>query len=126
MTKLFNRKQELEKRRELRQNETLAEKHIWSQLRNRNFHGLKFKRQYSISKYIVDFYCAEHKIAIEVDGSIHDLAENKEYDKDRQQQLEKYGIRFIRITNEEYMGNPNKAFNKIKINFEKIIKAPLP
>jgi very-short-patch-repair endonuclease len=121
MTKLFNRRQELEKRRELRKNQTLAEKAIWNQLRNRQFLGLKFRRQYSIGEYIVDFYCSEYKIALEVDGSIHKLKGQKEYDKYRQYKMESYGIRFIRITNKEYFSNPNKAFNKIEVAVKGLI-----
>jgi len=77
MTKLYNRKQEKEKRRELRQNETIAETNMWSQLRNRGCLSLKFKRQFSIDKYIIDFYCPEYKIAIELDGNVHELEDVK-------------------------------------------------
>ena len=118
MTKLYNRQQEKEKRRELRQSETIAERNMWSQLRGRKLLGLKFKRQFSVDKYIIDFYCPEYKIAIELDGNVHDLEDVKNYDAARQQYLEDYGIHFIRITNDEYLGNSNKAFEKI----ERIIK----
>ena len=121
MTKLYNRKHEKEKRRELRQNETFAEKNFWSQLRNRNFLGLKFKRQFSIDRYIIDFYCPEHKIAIEVDGSVHELDEVKANDEQRQKILESYGVRFIRVTNEEYFGNPNIAFDRIEKEIRSLI-----
>ena len=114
MTKLYNRQQEKEKRRELRQNQTIAERNMWSQLRGRKLLGLKFKRQFSIDKYIIDFYCPEYKIAIELDGNVHDLEDVKNYDAKRQQYLEDYGIHFIRITNDEYLGNSNKAFEKIE------------
>ena len=123
MTKLYNRQQEKEKRRELRQNETYAEKCIWSQLRNRSFLGLKFKRQFSIDRYIIDFYCPEHKIAIEVDGSVHDMEEVKTNDKQRQTILESYGVKFIRVTNEEYFGNPNKAFDRIERELKDLIES---
>ena len=59
------------------------------------------------------------KLAVEIDGDVHDLSEQKQYDKVRQGELEKFGITFVRITNEELLGNPNKAFAKI----EEIIKA---
>ena len=122
MTKLYNRQQEKEKRRDLRQSETIAESNMWSQLRNRGCLGLKFKRQFSIDKYIIDFYCPEYKIAIELDGNVHELENVKKYDAQRQKYLEDYGIHFIRITNEEYLGNPNKAFEKIENNIKEIIK----
>jgi len=120
MTKHYNRQQEKEKRRELRQNETIAESNLWSQLRNRGCLGLKFRRQFSIDKYIIDFYCPEYKIAIELDGSVHELEDVKENDINRQKYLEDYGIHFIRITNEEYFANPNKAFDKIEKRIKEI------
>ena len=122
MTKLYNRKQEKEKRRDLRQNQTIAEANMWSQLRNRQLLGLKFKRQFSVDKYIIDFYCPEYKIAIELDGNVHELEDVKKYDAIRQKCLEDYGIHFIRITNDEYLGNSNKAFEKIERMIKEIIK----
>jgi len=122
MTLHYNRTEVKAKRRALRQSETIAEKNMWSQLRNRQFLGLKFRRQYSVDKYIIDFYCPEYKIAIELDGSIHNLEEVKQNDSIRQKHIEKYGIKFIRITNEEYLGNSNKTFQKIEEEIDKIIK----
>ena len=122
MTLHYNKTEEKEKRRALRQSETIAEKNMWSQLRNRQFLGLKFRRQYSVDKYIIDFYCPEYKIAIELDGSIHNIEEVKQNDAIRQKHIEKYGIKFIRITNEEYLGNSNKTFQKIEEEIDKIIK----
>jgi len=122
MTLHYNKTEEKEKRRALRQSETIAEKNMWSQLRNRQFLGLKFRRQYSVDKYIIDFYCPEYKIAIELDGSIHNLDEVKQKDAIRQKHIEKYGIKFIRITNEEYLSNSNKTFQKIEEEIEKNIK----
>ena len=86
-------------------------------LRKRQY-GYRFLRQYSVDQYVIDFYCPKLKLAIESDGNIHDLLEQKQYDKDRQNELEKFGITFVRITNEELLGKPNKAFEKI----EKAIK----
>ena len=114
MTKHYNKKSETEKRRSLRQNQTHCEQIVWTQLRNRQFKGLKFKRQYSVDHYVIDFYCAELKLAVEIDGNIHDEPDQKEYDIYRQKYLEKFGITFVRITNEELLGNPNKAFKKIE------------
>ncbi len=74
----------------------------------------RFLRQYSIDNYVIDFYCSKLKLAIEIDGDIHDLQDQKEYDKNRQEYLENFGVTFIRIKNEELLGNPNKAFEKIE------------
>ena len=121
MTKHYNKTKLKKKRRKLRRTQTFVEMNIWSQLRNRGLLGLKFKRQYSIDNYIVDFFCPQHKIAIEVDGNIHELSEIKLYDKRRQIYLESFGIRFIRITNDEYLGNPNKTFDFIEKEIKTLI-----
>ena len=120
MTKHYNKTSEKEKRRELRQNQTYAEKVLWSQLRNRQLLGVKFRRQYSVDHFVIDFYAPELKLAIESDGSIHELEDQKEYDKARQEYLENFGITFIRITNKELLGNPNKAFERIEEKIKKL------
>jgi very-short-patch-repair endonuclease len=114
MTKFYNKTSEKQKRRRLRQHQTNAEDLVWWFLRNRQLLGLKFRRQYSVSKYVIDFYCTEIKFAIELDGGSHLSLEQKTKDKIRQKSLEKYGINFIRITDDELFGNPNKAFSKIE------------
>jgi very-short-patch-repair endonuclease len=114
MTQHFNKTSEKEKRRKLRKDQTFCEKIMWTYLRDRKTLGYKFRRQYSVDHYVIDFYCPELKLAIELDGSIHDEPDQKEYDKHRQEYLEKFGVRFIRITNDELMGNANRAFNKIE------------
>ena len=123
MTIHFNKRSEKENRRRLRQEQTYAEKIAWMHLRNRKLIGFKFKRQYSVDKFIIDFYCPELKLAVEIDGSIHELKENKIYDLERQSYIEKYGIEFIRITNEELLGNPNKAFQKIENKIKELAKS---
>jgi very-short-patch-repair endonuclease len=60
---IFNKTSEIDKRRSLRKRLTLAETLLWEALRNRKLEGLKFRRQYSIGSYVVDFYCSEKKIA---------------------------------------------------------------
>jgi len=118
MTKHYNKKSEQEKRRILRTNMTFCERLVWVFLRKKQY-GYRFLRQYSVDHYVIDFYCPKLKLAVEIDGDVHDLSEQKQYDKVRQGELEKFGITFVRITNEELLGNPNKAFAKI----EEIIKA---
>jgi len=58
-----------QRRRELRRNQTDAEKALWAYLRNKQFYGMKFFRQYSIGPYILDFYCPNMKLAVELDGN---------------------------------------------------------
>ena len=119
MTQHFNKSSEKVKRRNLRKNQTFCEKIMWTYLRDRKTLGYKFKRQYSIDHYVIDFYCPELKFAIELDGSVHDMPDKKEYDAYRQEYLEKFGITFCRITNDELMGNANMAFKKIEEEINK-------
>jgi len=106
------RKKELS--RKLRKNQTVSEKKLWNILRNRQLQGKKFKRQHpiklqidGIDKYfIADFFCPEYKLVIEVDGSIHQLIEQKEYDIMRSELLETKGYKIIRIKNEELKNIP--------------------
>ena len=114
MTEHFNKSSEKAKRRKLRQNQTEAEKLIWRFLRNRQLLDYKFKRQYSIDHFVVDFYCPELKLAIEADGGSHIEPERKKYDIRREKYLKKFGVSFVRIKDEELFGNPNKAFAKIE------------
>ncbi len=114
MTIHYNKQSEKQNRRLLRKNQTQAEELVWRFLRNRQMKSQKFRRQYSIDKYVIDFYCPQLKLAVELDGEVHDLPEQKEHDIDRQNYLEKFGIKFMRIRNEELFGNPNKAFDKIE------------
>jgi very-short-patch-repair endonuclease len=122
MTRHYNKKTEKEKRRILRKQQTFAEKVMWMQLRNRQIRGCKFRRQYSVDQFVIDFYCPELKLAVELDGDIHQLPEQMAYDIERQKYLEEFGISFIRIKNEEFFGNPNKAINRIEKLIDYLIK----
>ena len=114
MTRHYNKKKETGKRRKLRKSQTYAERIMWIHLRNRQTLGYKFRRQYSVDQYVLDFYCPELKLAIELDGEVHDLEDQKEYDIVRQKYIEEFGISFLRFTNEEFLGNPNKTFHIIE------------
>lgn len=118
MTKHYNKQSEKEKRRALRKDQTYCEKIVWVFLRDRRTLGYKFRRQYSVDQFVIDFYSPELKLAVEIDGEVHNIPKQKDHDEKRQEKLEQYGITFIRITNEELLGNPNKAFDKI----EKVIE----
>ena len=93
----------LKYRRHLRKNLTNPERIIWQKLRNRQIGGFKFKRQYPIGKYIVDFYSSELNLIIEIDGDVH--AYQKENDKRREIFLENRGLKIIRYTNYEIRTN---------------------
>ncbi len=114
MPKHFNRPTEKSKRRQLRRDQTPAEELVWRFLRNRRTKNFKFRRQYSVDKFVIDFYSPELKLAVEIDGDIHDLPTQKEHDIARQSYLEGFGIKFIRIRNEELFTNTDKAFDRIE------------
>ena len=108
--------------RELRKNQTPAEAKMWAMLRNRRLLGFKFLRQHPIvvekinertGFYIADFYCAEKKLVIELDGLIH--AYQIEYDKARDIIMNELGLTVLRITNDEVEKNIFGVLNKIKL-----------
>ena len=101
MGRIYNRKEEYNKRKILRHNMTRAENLLWYQLKGKKINGFKFRRQYSVGKYVIDFYCPKLKLAIEIDGVTHTSDEEVEYDIHRQKEIESFGIRFLRFTNLE-------------------------
>lgn len=119
MTEHFNKKEMQKRRRQLRANMTYCEKLVWLYLRKRQMKE-RFLRQYSVDNYVVDFYCPKLKLAIEVDGDIHDLQDQKKYDKDRQEYLENFGIQFVRVKNVKLLSNPDKEFQRIENEIQKL------
>ena len=100
--------------RELRQESTEAEKLLWAELRNRKLNGLKFRRQHPLDKFIVDFYCNERKIVVELDGSVHDEKINKDHDEARTAMLAGLNVIVLRFQNEEVISNIEDVLNKIR------------
>lgn len=101
----------LQHARENRHNATLSEAMVWRALRNRRLCELKFRRQYIIDPYIVDFYCVEHKLVIEIDGSAHDGQE--QYDFKRQNYLELQGHNVIRFPAERVASDLSTILKEI-------------
>jgi very-short-patch-repair endonuclease len=99
--------------RQLRSTETESEKILWSFLRNRQLRGKKFRRQHAFAGYVLDFYCHECKLAIELDGNVHLEKEKQQYDAARTNLLNEYGIRVIRFWNNEMLHEPEKVLEKI-------------
>jgi very-short-patch-repair endonuclease len=90
--------------RELRQNQTDAEELLWQLLRGRKLNSLKFRRQHPLKAgFILDFYCAELKLGIELDGGYHNDAMQQEYDAERTKIINEYGINIIRFKNEDVL-----------------------
>src|ERR1017187_5446147 len=99
--------------REHRKAPTLSEAQLWHELRNRKLSDLKFRRQHPSPPFIVDFFCAEHGLIIEVDGNVHESAEVRRADESRQNKLEMMGHRVIRFTVDEVMFQMDSVLNNI-------------
>lgn len=101
------------KSRYLRKSATNAERIFWEELRNNKF-NVKFRRQHPVGNFVVDFYASKHKLAIELDGSVHKSNDAKEYDMMRTKFLESKNIILIRFWNSEIEGNLSDVLIKIK------------
>lgn len=97
----------------LRRNMTLPEIILWKKLKDRNIFKTKFRRQHPINIFIVDFYCHEYKLVIEIDGEIHNNERNKEYDSVRTAELNKFGIKVLRFSNDEVFTNIDSIIKKV-------------
>lgn len=93
---------------------TPAEKLLWRKLQAGRFKEIKFRRQHSIGKYIVDFYCAKSHLVIELDGKVHLEKEQQEKDKFRDEHLQDMGYTVLRFTNEEVIDNYKTVLNTIE------------
>lgn len=89
--------------KQLRKATTKAERILWSALSGRKCGGRKFRRQHPIEPYIVDFYCAEANLVVEIDGESHEG--RLDDDRRRDEYLEKIGLRIMRVTNDEVLEN---------------------
>jgi very-short-patch-repair endonuclease len=97
--------------REMCHPQTSAETTLWNVLRNKST-GYKFRRQHPIDMFIIDFYCAEAKLVIEIDGASHAELDQEEYDKARTKWLEERGYKVIRISNEDVHRHLEDALKK--------------
>ena len=109
--------------RKLRKNMTLGEVLLWQEIRNKNL-GVQFHRQTPIKEFIVDFYCHELMLAIEIDGSSHDHPEVAVSDLERQNELENLGIRFLRFDENEVRKKIDDVFETI-VNWIDLYGSPL-
>lgn len=99
--------------RKLRNNMTLGEILLWQEIKNKQL-GVRFSRQIPIDQYIVDFYCKDLMLAIEVDGSTHYHDDQPERDAKRQERLESLGVRFLRFDDSDIKSNINWVVNEIQ------------
>jgi very-short-patch-repair endonuclease len=97
----------------LRRSMTKAEAVLWKKLRDREIFNTKFRRQHPVFIFIVDFYCHEYKLVIEVDGEIHSDEETKQYDLGRTEVLNQLGLKVIRFTNDQILYDIESVTTKI-------------
>lgn len=105
MTQIFNHFRQRENRKQLRKMPVPAEAILWSRLKNRQQRGIRFRRQYSIGRYVVDFYCPSAKLVIELDGTSHAGKEARDYDRIRDDFIKTIGLRILRFKNEDVRKN---------------------
>ncbi len=111
-------KEQIEKSRQLRKNMTPQERKLWYIIRNRQFYGYRFRRQFPIGQYIVDFICREKKIIIEIDGGQHNEIKNILYDNKRTEYLISEGYKVLRFWNNDIDKNIDGVYEKLKEVFE--------
>ncbi len=111
--KIFNLDAYTTRRQTLRNHATQPEKTLWARLRKEQL-GVKFRRQHGIGHYIVDFYCPQCRLVVELDGESHFTAEGKNYDKVRDIYMLSLGLRILRFANSEVMHNLEGVYNTIK------------
>ncbi len=107
--------------RKLRKQGLMSEVLLWKQIKNKSF-GVEFHRQVPLDNYIVDFYCHELMLAIEVDGNSHLFEDVAVNDAKRQQKLEKLGVRFIRFEDKDVKQNINMVLVALENKIEQILQ----
>jgi len=111
---LYNNPSRKQDRRRLRKDATDAERKLWSILRNRQMSDVKFFRQYGIGSYVLDFYCPERRLAIELDGGQHADVRGQEHDAKRDTYLRELNIRVLRFWNNDVLQNIEAIGQKIE------------
>jgi very-short-patch-repair endonuclease len=112
--------------RQLRKQETWAEKLVWSWLRDRRFSGYKFRRQHPIGSYHLDFFCREAALNIELDGGQHGFPEQHQHDAEREKFLESRGIKTLRFWNSHLRRNAQSIRDTIFNELQERAPHPLP
>ena len=116
--RIHNLKRLKERRQGLRNKPTEAEAQLWKVIQHSKLEGRKFRRQHSAGYYILDFYCPEERLAIEIDGDSHEKDESRLYDKSRTEFLESKRIRVLRFKNDEVYNNLESVIEHIRKSFK--------
>ncbi|MFW5968017.1 MAG: endonuclease domain-containing protein [Persicimonas sp.] len=105
--------------RRMRKNATFEERLLWSKLRKKQLGGVKFRRQHILKPYIVDFYAAQQKFVVEIDGEQHRFAEHADSDLRRDEHIEEvHGVRVLRVTAAEVRQNIDAVLERIEGQLE--------
>ena len=114
MPRIYNLNSHKVIRKQLRNDPTPAEQLLWRYLKNDQLDGYRFRRQFGMGRYIVDFYCPKLRLAIEIDGGIHNSDSAKESDHLRQEYIESHYIRVLRFRNDEIQNHVLKVVQQIR------------
>ena len=96
---------------------------FWELVRDRRFQGLKFRRQHAVGRFVLDFYCHELRLAVEIDGRVHDDPEQAAADRQRQTEIEESGARFYRIAADQVESDRVAALDALALH---ILSLPSP
>ena len=126
MTLVYNQLFKKDHRKELRNRMTKAEVYFWNLVQGRAIDGIKFRRQFSIDQYILDFYAPSIKLAVEIDGGYHDLPEVQEYDKRREDHIRSYDITFLRFSNDDLFQDQDGVVVRLRARIAEFNSDSLP
>ena len=115
--RFFNARSLGDRRKKLRANLTPAEAALWRLLQRSQLQGRKFRRQHSIGPYIVDFYCAQEHLIVELEGSVHDSERSATQDDVRERFLNNAGLSVLRLENRHVFENPEGVLELIRLHF---------
>ncbi|HEY3812447.1 MAG TPA: DUF559 domain-containing protein [Caulobacteraceae bacterium] len=115
------RPEAIQRARDLRRRMTPAEVVLWQAVRASRL-GYKIRRQHPFGPYVIDFYCAAAKLAIEVDGGVHETEPQSSHDHSRDQYLIRHGVRTLRVSSALVMGDPERVIAKLKLWIERAVE----
>ncbi len=115
---LYNLPAQKPARRHLRTHGTSAEAALWLRLKRRQLGGRRFRRQFSIGPYVLDFYCPRERLAIELDGAVHNTPAQRAHDAERTRHLSTVGIRVLRFENRQVFEAPEAVLAAIAAAFK--------
>ena len=116
MSTTFNKPQSAKRRKYLRRNMTKAEKILWLKLRNSRLSKLRFRRQYGIYNYVIDFYCPQYRLAIEIIGDVHGYSRQIKSDLLRKKKIQSLGIKILVYTNQQVIEESEGVLENILSN----------